>query len=105
MWDGVHALLTQHPKALGVLGDSLTFLGSLLLALEALLKQTERISIDRKRTIVSHFKHAVDVRGNPIDPQAVEQKWLKLWAFASKAGTIALALGFACLLVRRIFVE
>jgi hypothetical protein len=35
----------------------------------------------------------------------VEQKWLKLWAFASKAGTIALALGFACLLVRRIFVE
>ncbi|MGD0732387.1 MAG: hypothetical protein ABR956_14090 [Terracidiphilus sp.] len=105
MWEGAHALLTEHRKALGIVGDSLTFAGSLLLALEALLRKTERISVDRKKTIVKHFKYAEDRQGEPVSPEAVERKWLKLWEVASKTGTIVLALGFAFLLAHRIFVE
>jgi len=102
MWESAHALLTEHPKALGVIGDSLTFTGGLLLAAEALWKKTERIAIATKETIVKYFPRAEDEQGNPISPTSVEQRWLSLWNFASKAGAITLAVGFAFLLAHRI---
>ncbi len=89
-------------KVLGLTGDSLTFAGSLVLALEALFKQTERLSINRKRTIVKNFKYAEDAAGRNLTDAAVERKWFKLWVFVSRAGAIVLAVGFAFLLATRI---
>jgi len=102
MWESAHALLTEHRKAIGVLGDSLTFAGSLLMAAEALWKKTERIAIGTKKTIVKYFPTAEDEQGKPVSPTSVEERWLSLWNFASKAGVMMVAAGFAFLLAHRI---
>lgn len=102
MWESIHALLIGHPKALGVLGDSFTFIGSLLMAAEALWKKTERIAIATKKTIVKYFPTAEDEKGKPVSPTVVEEKWSNRWNVASKSGVIVLAAGFALLLAHRI---
>ncbi len=105
MGESLLRLFALHPKAIGIIGDSLTFVGSVLLSLEALFKQTERLSVDTKKTIVKFFPSAEELEGDAVDPELVEKKWLKLWGWASKAGTILLAAGFAFLLLGRIFAE
>jgi hypothetical protein len=90
---------------LGIAGDSLTFAGALLLAAEALWKKTERIAIATKKTVIAYFPDAEDREGNPISANSVEQKWSNIWDFAAKAGAILLVIGFAFLLVCRIFAE
>jgi hypothetical protein len=102
MWEGAQSILGLSSRTLGITGDSLTFAGSLVLALEALFKETERLSIDRKRTIVRNFKYAEDREGRDLTDEAVERKWFKLWVFASRMGAMVLALGFAFLLATRI---
>ena len=105
MPEWLHAYSLQHPKALGITGDSITFGASLVLSLEALFKQTERISIETKKNIVSRFPYAEDKEEKALDPTAVERKWLKMWMIASRVGTLLLAFGFACLLASRIWSE
>jgi hypothetical protein len=100
-----HAYTHLHPKALGLTGDSITFAASLVLSLEALLKETERISIESKKNIVKRFPYAEDKDEKKLDAEAVERKWLKLWMIASRVGTLLLALGFACLLASRVWSE
>jgi hypothetical protein len=105
MWEGTQSFFVQHPKALGIAGDSVTFAGSLILSLEALFKKAERVSIDRKRKIIALSPYAETSSGTPLSAEAVEAKWLQIWAFASKLGTIVLTFGFLCLLLSRIFAE
>jgi len=105
MWEGAQTFLTQHPKALGITGDSVTFLGSFILSLEALCKNTERISVDRKRKIIQSSPYAEAESGAPLSSEAVERQWQKLWALAAKSGTLVLTAGFLLLLFNRIFAE
>lgn len=105
MLDFLKEIVSHHVKAFGILGDSLTFFGGMLLALEALWKKTERTAIATKKTTASYFPEAQDQQGKPINPDDEEQKWFSRWNFASKAGTVIMAVGFLFLLVTRIFAE
>jgi len=95
----------DHRKGFEILGDSLTFAGSLLLAAEALWKKTERIAIARKTTIVNFFPTLQDAQGKPDTPEAVERRWFTLWTVFAKFGACILTAGFAVLLAIRILVE
>jgi hypothetical protein len=105
MWQDAHSFLCQHPKFLGITGDSMTFAGSILLALEALFKEAQFVSINRKAKIVLRSKYAEDASGKPLDPSATEAKWRKLWIVVNRFGAFVLVGGFACLLANRIFAE
>jgi hypothetical protein len=105
MWKILHDLLIEHPKALGIAGDSLTFLGGLLLAAEALWKKRERTAIATKETTAQYFPNAEDREGNPISPSEVEQRYADTWDAMSKIGAIAMTAGFFFLLISRIFAE
>lgn len=105
MWSGEPTLLARYPKAIGIAGDSLTFLGGLLLSAEALWKKTEREAIAVKETTVKYFPQAEDQAGRPVSPSEVEKQWFRRWDAASKAGVLLMALGFLFLLISRIFAE
>ena len=96
-------LLTGDPKALGLVGDSITFAGSLLLAAEALWKKTERTAIATRKAVVEHFPGAEDRDGNPLDVSAVQEAWLdQAKLYQVEAGALGLAIGFAFLLLSRL---
>ena len=97
--------VVEHRKCVGVFGDSLTFLGGVLLALEALWKKSERTSIAVKKTTAKYFPQAEDESGNTISPEAAEEKWVNRWHRVSQLGAIAMAAGFFLLLLCRIFAE
>jgi hypothetical protein len=101
----VQEFVVAHRKCLGISGDSLTFLGGLLLALEALWKKSERISIAVKKTTAKDFPHAEDAAGKSINPEDTEQKWVNRWHLISQLGAVAMAAGFFVLLLCRIFAE
>lgn len=100
-----HEFVFAHRRCLGITGDSLTFLGGMLLALEALLKRRERTSIATKRTIAKFFPDAEDESGKSINPEKTEEKWVNRWHWVAQVGTVALAAGFLVLLLLRIFAE
>ncbi len=101
----VQAFVVAHRKYLGISGDSLTFLGGLLLALEALWKKSERISIAVKTTTARYFPKAEDAAGKSISPETTEETWVNRWHLISQLGTIAMAAGFFLLLLCRIFAD
>lgn len=96
-------------KELGILGDSLTFLGSIFLVLETLFRQ--RI-INRRRESVGtaeHLKKAgfrpTDPQGTPINEQTVEDREARTGIALAWIGVSLLVLGFGVLLVKGIFGE
>lgn len=105
MWQAVHEWVAANKRPLEILGDSLTFLGGLLLAAEALWKKTERIAVATKRTTAKYFPAAEDEQGNRINPSEEEEKWFERWHALAKAGAVAMAAGFFVLLICRIFAE
>lgn len=104
LWGAAGVLHAQH-KTFGVIGDSLTFVGGLLLAAEVLFRKTEHTAIAAKDTIVKYFPDAQDADGKPISPSDEEKRWAARWDLCSRIGVVALATGFACLLLVRIFAE
>lgn len=105
MWFPLQEFVAVHHKGLGILGDSLTFLGGLLLAIEALWKRTERISIATVRTTARYFVQAEDKAGNKINPEKTEENWVNRWHHFAQAGAVAMAAGFLVLLLVRIFAD
>jgi len=101
----VQVLVSAHRRCVGIAGDSLTFFGGLLLALEALGKKRERISIATKRTIARYFPRAEDESGKSINPEKTEEEWVNRWHLVAQAGAVTLAAGFFLLLLLRIFAE
>jgi hypothetical protein len=104
MWQEAQ-LVAHHPKWPGIVGDSLTFAGAILLALEALFKPAEKVSIGRKATIINYFKYAENAEGQKLDLADVEREWTTLWTACNRAGAFALVIGFAFLLATRLFAE
>ena len=105
LFQSVRELVLAHRKCLGISGDSLTFLGGLLLALEALGKKNERISIAIVRTTAKYFVQAEDEDGRKVSPEAAEEAWVKRWHLIAQLGASAMAAGFLLLLVLRIFAD
>ena len=105
MWLPLQEFVTGHHKGLGILGDSLTFFGGLLLALEALWKKRERTSIATKKTTAKFFPQAEDESGKSINPEYTEEQWVNRWHWIAQAGTVAMAAGFFVLLLLRIIAE
>lgn len=104
-FQSVQEFAVAHRRSLGITGDSLTFVGGLLLAIEALWKRTERISIATVRTTAKYFVQAEDKAGNKINPEKTEEAWVNLWHRISQVGAIVMACGFLFLLFCRIFAE
>jgi hypothetical protein len=100
-----HEFVFAHRRCLGITGDSLTFLGGILLALEALWKKRERTSIATKKTTAKFFPGAEDESGKSINPEQTEEKWVNRWHWIAQVGTVAVAAGFFVLLLLRIFAE
>ena len=105
LFQSVHEFAVAHRKCLGVAGDGLTFAGGVLLALEALGKKSERISIATVKTTAKYFVQAEDKAGNKINPQATEEAWVNRWHRAAQFGAVAMAAGFLFLLFLRIFAD
>lgn len=102
MHDPAHTLLGLSSRTSGILGDSLTFFAAFLLALEALFKPMERLSINRKQAIMKRFRYLEGPEGDPVTLENVETEWQKLWTLVSRCGAILLCLGFGFLLVTRL---
>ena len=105
MWQDVHSFICYCPKCLGITGDSLTFVSSFLLALEAVFKPSAKISIERKKAIVKHFPYADNRDGTKLDAADVERKWSKMWVWVNRIGAFGLVVGFAFLLASRVLAE
>jgi hypothetical protein len=105
MWENLQPFLVAHKKGVGIFGDSITFAGSLILSCEALFKKTERVSIGRKRKLIEHTPYLKSRSGESVTNEQIENKWVDLWLFLSKAGILTLTLGFLALLLGRIFAE
>ena len=105
MLDFAQEFVVAHRRCIGIAGDSLTFLGGLLLALEALGKKREWISIATKRTVARYFPRAEDESGKSINPVKTEEDWVDRWHLIAQIGAVTLAAGFLLLLLLRIFAE
>jgi hypothetical protein len=105
MWQEASSFLKVHPKFLGITGDSLTFLGSILLILEALFKKVQFVSVDQDKVIVKYFPYAEDAGGRRLSPRMTEENWMMLWLVVSRVGAFFLVGGFGFLLLSRIFSE
>jgi hypothetical protein len=92
----------HHHKTVGIWGDSLTFLGGLLLSAEALFKKKDRLTLASIATVVKLFPNAEDGAGNKLGTSAVEDKQLQRWERVAKWGVGLLTLGFLLLLISRI---
>jgi len=101
MGEPVHTFLGLSARCTGMIGDSLTFLAAFVLALEALFKPMERLSIARKEAILKRFKYIEGPKGEAVSRETVERKWQKLWIFGSRVGAILLCIGFGFLLLTR----
>ena len=104
MWQETQ-LVAHHPKWPGIVGDSLTFLGSILLTLEALFRPAQNLSVDRKGTIVKYFKTAERADGEKLKPEDVKRGWEVLWTRCNRIGVVLLVIGFGFLLGVRLFAE
>jgi hypothetical protein len=94
--------LRQHHRTVGIWGDSLTFLGGLLLSAEALFKKKDRLAVAVKGTVAKFFPGAEDSGGNKVSPTTTEEKQVNLWGLVAKAGIGMLTIGFLVLLLLRI---
>ncbi|HTC74299.1 MAG TPA: hypothetical protein VK684_01900 [Edaphobacter sp.] len=94
-------------KVVGILGDSLTLVGSVVLALEALLRRW-RTTRDRTSTkAVWRFgRHRIagtDRHGKPITPQSIEDEAINIGQWLGIIGVSLLVTGFCVLLAIRIW--
>jgi hypothetical protein len=105
VWQTAQEWVVANKRPLGIWGDSLTFLGGVLLAAEALGKKSERISIAIVKTTAKYFVQAEDKAGNKINPETTEEAWVNRWHRISQLGAIAMAAGFLVLLLCRVFAE
>lgn len=105
MWQEIRPFLLAHKKAVGILGDSITFIGSLILSAEALFKKTQIISTARKRKLIARTPHLKSLSGQLVTDGQVENEWVNLWVLLAKIGILILTLGFLVLLLGRIFTE
>jgi hypothetical protein len=105
MWESLPQLLLAHTKAVGIIGDSITFAGSLILALEAIFKKKERVSVKNKRNLLKHTPYLKSRSGESVTNEQIEDNWIDFWSHLSMAGIITLTLGFLALLLGRIFAE
>jgi hypothetical protein len=105
MWDSAQPFFVEHKKAVGIFGDSITFLGSVLLSLEALLKKTERIKVAGKRKLLKNTHFLGTRSGETVTDEQIENRWVNIWSAVSKWGIVILTLGFLALLLGRIFTE
>lgn len=105
MWESLQQFVVAHKKAVGVFGDSITFVGSLILSLEALFKKTTLVSIQRKQKLLERTKYLKSRSGENVTREQIEDKWIDLWLRLSKIGIVTLTLGFLALLLGRILAE
>ena len=105
MWQEIQPFLLAHKKAVGILGDSITLVGSFLLSAEALFKKTQLISTGRKRKLIARTPHLKSRSGELVTDDQVENQWIDLWVLLAKIGILILTLGFLVLLLGRIFTE
>jgi hypothetical protein len=100
------AYLKAHPKVLGISGDSLTFAGSISLAIDALFKKADQAYLAAARMIRRDFGRAAQTGdGSALDPEKEEQKSMDKAVRYAKIGAGLLAFGFALLLWGRILSE
>jgi hypothetical protein len=102
MLDSIWEFLKIHHKGVGIWGDSLSFIGGLMLAAEALFQKKDRLAIAVKGTVARLFPGAEDSEGNKVSTNATEEKQVDLWELVAKWGIVVLTVGFAFLLVSRI---
>jgi hypothetical protein len=99
-------VLKHHPRALGITGDSITFIGGIFLAIDALFKKEEQIHLAAEKLIAKDFgESAQNKEGGHLDPTRTEEKTLARSVIYAKIGTGLLTLGFGCLLLVRILGE
>ncbi|MGH9595915.1 MAG: hypothetical protein ACRD3K_03865, partial [Edaphobacter sp.] len=91
-----HNLCARH-RTVGIWGDSLTFLGGLLLSAEALFKKKDRFTLASIATVVKLFPGAEDGKGNKLTTTTEEDKQLKRWETVAKWGVGLLTFGFLLL--------
>ena len=96
-------------KMLGIIGDSLTLLGSIVLALEALLKRW-RTKRDRSSTkafwrLGRRGIAGADSGGKAITPETIEDEAIKIGQWLGILGVLVLVTGFCVLLAIRIWGE
>jgi hypothetical protein len=102
MLDTLWAFLQQHHRPVGIWGDSLTFLGGLLLSAEALFKKKDRLTLASIAIVVKLFPGAEDGNGKKLATTTEEDKQLRRWEKVAKLGVGLLTLGFLLLLLLRI---
>ena len=78
--------LQHHHRTVGIWGDSLTFLGGLLLSAEALFKKKDRLTLASIATVVKLFPGAEDGKGKKLATTTAEDKQLKRWEKIAKLG-------------------
>lgn len=105
MLDSISELVQAWKRAFGIFGDSLTFLGGLLLALEALYKKSDRQAIEDRQSILDLFPTAQDENGNPLSISDLDKSLVSRWQAIARLGVVIMVLGFLCLLLLRIFAE
>lgn len=100
------AFLKCHTKAMGIGGDSLTLLGSISLAIDALFKKQEQIQLAAQKLIKSDFGTAAqDEGGGHLDPTKLEEEAIDKSVRFAKIGACLLVAGFVLLLLTRILAE
>ena len=94
-------------RILGIIGDSMTLLGSITLAAETLLRQwtarRDRASLDTAKLLKGSDLSLVDRAGEPINEETLEDSQI---AFARRLAVVGVGLlvaGFSFLLVIRIW--
>ena len=102
-------ILKSTEKVLGIFGDSFTLGGSVVLALEALLKRW-RTTRDRKSTkavwrLGKSRLGGIDRHGRPITAESIEDDAIKIGQILGIVGVALLVTGFSILLAIRIWGE
>jgi hypothetical protein len=100
------AFLKCHAKAMGIGGDSLTLLGSISLAIDALFKKQEQIQLAAQKLIKKDFGAAAQGEdGGHLDPKNLEEEAIDKSVRFAKLGACLLLAGFVLLLLTRIVAE
>ncbi len=97
----------ETTKTCGILGDSLTLLGSVVLAWEALRRR--KTAGDRRATLATAVRLeegklvVVNKDGKPVSELTIEDEEISFARGLAFAGVLILVVGFSILLMVRIF--
>jgi hypothetical protein len=90
-------------RAAGFLGDGLTFVGSLFLAVDALFKHKEQATLSKRKLVAEDFPGSAETRGGqPMTVRSLEATAMAKSVHFAWVGAILLSLGFACLFISRL---